>query len=112
MNLFNNLPPNDKQGLNSFFMYNAIMHDKIAATLAQKGIGIQSFPLADVGNIQDWLRTHAQVHVNEFAQLGLTGMSLDDMDSVDMEDAGQLHDWMQIHSGAHDLVNLALGIVS
>ena len=109
MTLWNNLNPNDHAGMQDFLLYNSLSHTQVAMALELRNKGIPSFHIGDIGNIQDWLSTHAQTHQNEFSVIGLVG--LPDLEDVDFKVAEQLADWMVLHSAVHVAVNTALGIV-
>lgn len=110
MSLWNDLSPDNHAGMQDFLLANSLSHTQVATALEQRGKGIQSFPLNDVGNMETWLETHAQVHAQEFSAIGLTG--LPDLQDVDLQDKEQMGDWMLLHSAVHLAVNQALGMTA
>ena len=95
--------------MQDFLLANSQSHDQIAQAMQQRGLAIMAYPLTNMESPKNWLSDHAQVHANEFAQIGLVG--LPNLDDVDFEDQQQYHDWQDLHSAVHLAVNQALGLV-
>jgi hypothetical protein len=122
---------NDDAGLRNFLFVHRFVHDATAAALTAKyGVPASSFGLASViaeeawlslmksGKtpqrppvaLQDWLKTHAQIHVATYALLGQTPTAAPDLSVVDFSAADQFYDWMYVHQSMHDFEYASLGL--
>lgn len=108
MTLYSNTEFGNKDAMNDFLFANSLSHHEIANAIQLQGKTINSVPIGDMGNPEDWLLSHYQVHQQEFEQLGLSG--LPDLSVLDFKDQFQFYDWMQLHSSVHFLVNQTLGL--
>lgn len=108
MSLFIDTKFKDAAAFQDFVFANSQDHTLIATALQKKGIMIQQFPIADVGNLQIWLAIHASMHDAELSNLGLdTGVDLSD---VDFNVESEYRDWQQQHSLLHQYEKQALGL--
>ena len=98
----------DADAFKDFLFSNSRAHHDVATALEQLGHSIDSYPLTEIGNIDDWLATHDDMHQQEFALLGLTG--LPSMAEFDLTIEKEYNDFMYLHAAAHVAVNNALGI--
>jgi hypothetical protein len=106
---FPDAPFGDEDSFMDFLMVNAMAHQTIAETMMVQGKIVSSVPIGDMtDDMKDWLMAHADIHQQEFDQLGLTGMP--DLATVDLENEQAYYDWMQMHSIVHSSVGAALGI--
>lgn len=121
----------DAQGLRDFFLVHQFVHDEEAAALtAQFGVPATTFgvlsPAAEeawvqlmaAGSprqpaplaLQDWLRLHAQIHINTYAQLGQNPTTAPDLSLVDFSSPNEFYDWMYVHQQMHDFEQSTLGV--
>lgn len=102
----------DEATFAEFSFSNQDSHNKIVnAVFSQKGISLPIYtldpiPLFDMGV---WLRNHQQMH-NDMN--GVTGVSGNDLSSVDWNNEEQKSYWMQLHWAEHQQNEQALGITS
>lgn len=78
------------------------------AVFTQKGVQIPGFPMAQLGNANDWLQMHQMVHRALYATLGLGDSP--DLASFDLSEEGQFYDFMYNHQQIHDIIDNALGL--
>jgi hypothetical protein len=109
MMLFATMPFDDKEAMKDFLFNNAQSHSLIAKTIEGNGFYVESYPLSEMSNIEDWLDIHNKVHASEFAALGLTN-SLPTLDNVDFNNKQAFNDWMYEHSLIHASVYAVLGL--
>ena len=83
-------------------------HGDVAAKLEGLGKSIDSYPLTEMSNENDWMQIHNEIHQQEFEALGLTGLA--DMSEFDLSDRQQYDDFMWLHAAAHQAVNDVLGL--
>ena len=106
-------PFGDADGFTDFLGQHELVHRQINEFMLKKGLIPASYNLGS--NPEDnpsWLLDHYQLHLNEFALLGLGADALPDISVVNFKDEEQYSDWMYVHAQIHDQVNQALGITS
>lgn len=105
-------PFGDQSAFADFLFANSRAHHDVATNLEQMGMSIDSYPLTEMGDPQDWLAIHGQVHNQELEILGLNpNIDLIDLGEVDLQDEKQYCDWMYNHALIHQYVNNALGLI-
>ena len=109
MSLFSDIHFDSEAEMNDFLMSNALAHKAIAANFFLRGQSVPSYPLESIGDLQDWLSTHAALHQQELKNLGTTE-SFHILDDADWNNEQQFKDWMFSHALLHQQVNQALGI--
>jgi hypothetical protein len=108
--LFADMQFGDEDALRDFLMRNSLAHQAVAAKFMSQGMSVPAYPIDDISDFQDWLSTHAAIHQQEFANLGVsTKLSL--LDEVDWKDEEQFRNWHFMHALLHQQVDQVLGIV-
>ena len=100
----------DKDGLGTFLFENAVQHRLFYEVLADKGLLVQQYPIADAdpANLDDWLFVHNQEHEALATQLNLDNpFQLLDAD-WNVED--DFYDWLGVHQTIHQQIAAALGV--
>ena len=100
----------DKDGLGVFLFENAVQHKLFYETLADQGIVVQQYPLADAdpSNLDDWLYVHNQEHQRLASLLNLDNpFQLLDSDWKVEDD---FYDWIGVHQTIHQQIATSLGL--
>jgi hypothetical protein len=108
MQIFADAKFGDPDAMKDFLFANSLAHHDVAAILMQRGQSIDSKPLTDMGNVQDWLQVHADIHQQELAYLGISDAP--NIGEVDLTVESEYINWMQEHALLHLYVQQALGL--
>ena len=100
----------DKDGLSEFLFENSVQHKLFRNIIADQGVQIPAFPLADaeIEDIDDWLLSHQVEHQAMSAQLNLSNpFNLLDADwSIESD----FYEWIASHYSLHRSIVSALGL--
>ena len=108
MTLFSDIKFGDDAAMKDFLLANADSHSQVAAFLVQKGKQVDSKPITDMGNIQDWLAIHSDIHNQELSHLGVIDMP--NLVDVDFSNEQEYSEWHIQHALLHLYVQQALGL--
>lgn len=100
----------DRDGLGTFLFENAQQHKLFYEILADKGLLVQQYPLADAdpANLDDWLYVHNQEHQRIASLLNLDNpFQLLDADWKVEDD---FYDWVGVHQTIHEQIVSVLGV--
>jgi hypothetical protein len=108
--LFSDMKYGDEDSMRDFLFHNSLSHKAVAEKFIAGGMTALTYPLDDIGDLQDWLTTHAMVHQRELSNLGATEV-FHILDDTDWSDEHTFRNWHFMHALLHQQVDQALGIV-
>ncbi len=106
--IFISTPFGDEEAMKDFLFANALTHRDIAKSLIVQGNKVDSVPLTDMGNEDDWMRVHSDTHTRELTLLGIDQDI--DLSTANLRDEGEFYDWMNTHALLHVYMNNVLGL--
>ena len=100
----------DSDGLREMLFENAVQHQTFANQLADTGILIPRFPIADadIEDLDDWLWAHSVEHNALAEQLGLENPF--DLFDTDWNQEDDFYEWLQGHLSVHQSIINRLGL--
>jgi hypothetical protein len=122
---------NDRSGFFNFMLVHRFVHEQAAAAISAKfGVPFSTFGLSSrlaeeavaelmaqgkpgqraPAGLQDWLKVHADIHVQSYTLLGQSPTVAPDLSQVDFGSSDQYYDWMYVHQQMHDFEYQQLGL--
>ena len=99
----------DPQQRQAFLLAHQIEHHKLTEAAIDQGFAATTFPLGDLGNVDEWLRFNAQMHQQHADNLEIDAPP--DLEEWDLNDPQQVSEWLLAHIEDHDRLALAYGVV-
>ena len=92
-----------------FFLRNFLDHTLWLKIEADSNVLLTDFPILDYDDLDDWLRTHDEMHrsIAQALNLGVTP----DLTTLDFDDPELTAWWVDSHSQLHIQVNQTLGLL-
>jgi hypothetical protein len=93
-----------------FLMSHEQEHHLLNEASTDLGLAGVMYPLADIGNMQDWMRQHTQIHRTLAENIGLDDPP--ELEEWDLNDDEQFKDWNLDHLSDHDRLATAYNVLT